>query len=637
MYVSIKKFLCPMVCLMMAAGIFSCRKILDTQNLSAISGDQVWNSTATANDYLYNTYASVLTRGWTAGATVQGPTQIMEVDAYTLNNISYGAVYNGNNAPQIFGGTLNNNNNPDVGYDNFSQVFQCNTIISNVQSSSGISAADKVNLIAQAKFLRALCYYYEARAFGKIVWIDTLLSPKQDLRLPTVPTVAQSWKYVIRDLQDAVAGLPATSPTGLANKYVAEAFLSEACLEALAYAHYPDPPNVQPDDPLLELAVSSARDVITNGGYALDPNYGEMFNGTNPAASEILFSRTLNSINTQVQNTPILWLVINLNNSYIQQYDGSPSITVSTTFQAWGSANPTQNMADDYLVVDQQDPTTALPWYETSQFINSVTHSARPGTTDIPHNTGETDLSYGTVDPASGQTMWTLTNVGRDARWAASIISDSTELAGQTMTTCVKGNATRWMQIYQITKYNSITNLYWNKMVWPVSPGFFYTNPTNYSYPIMRLGRVYLNLAEAYLLQGNVADAVTAFNRTRVVHGQLPPSRAADLTAAWTDYKRERRVDLTLENDYYWSLLRWGLYGGEANHGNAPVGDIPELDSVPRVMDISKDRMKYVIVTGPFFSSNNVRHFDYPRRYLFPISYNKFILPNNNIVQNPGW
>jgi hypothetical protein len=193
------------------------------------------------------------------------------------------------------------------------------------------------------------------------------------------------------------------------------------------------------------------------------------------------------------------------------------------------------------------------------------------------------------------------------------------------------------MKIQGAAYYVSLTNMYWNKTVWPVTPAYFYTNPTDYAWVITRLGRVYLNLAEAYLLQGDVGDAVTALNKTRTVHGQLPASTAGDLATAWTDYKRERRVDLTLENDYYWSLLRWGMYGGNANHGNAPVGDIPELDEVPTVMDISRDRSGFVVTQGAYFGVNGNRHFDYPRRYLLPISVTGYILQNGNIVQNPGW
>lgn len=613
----------------LTAGLFSCSKILNTTNLQTINTDQVWNSTATAQDFIYSAYSSVLGHGWNGSYT-------SSVDAYTPNNLPYDQIYNQNNTEPIFSGTLNNNDDPDAGYNNFSEIRQCNMIIDNVTASSGISASDKVGLIAQGYFLRALCNYYTARAFGKIIWIDTVLDENDELRLPTVASPAQSWQYVIQDLETAISLLPATSSPGLANKYIAEALLSEACLEAIAYSSYPSAPSIASQDSLVQLSISSAKAVISSGQYSMDPNYAEMFNGTNPNSSEIIFSQYLSSISTTLQNTPMQYDVINVQNSYISNYGGSPALNNDGLFQAWIDDGPTQNLADAYLVKDQSS-SQWLQWNETSQFKAAVNQSARPSTTDIPHNAGETDVEYGIINPASGQTMWSLVNTGRDARWAASIISDSNQFQGETLTTCIDGNATRWMKILNYDYYVSLSNLYWLKNVWTVTPTYLYNTPTNFAYVITRLGRVYLNLAEAYLLEGDITDAVAALNQTRTTHGQMSPSTAADLTTAWTDYKREREVDLTRENDYYWSLLRWGLYGGAANHGNAPLGDIPELDAAPQVTDISKDRMKYVTVQGSFYSLDNVRHFDYPRRYLFPISYQNYILENGNIVQNANW
>jgi len=180
--------------------------------------------------------------------------------------------------------------------------------------------------------------------------------------------------------------------------------------------------------------------------------------------------------------------------------------------------------------------------------------------------------------------------------------------------------------------------MYWRKGVYTnVSPFYLNTVKTDYHYVCMRLGRVYLNLAEAYLLKGDVPDAVAAFNQTRTVHGQLPPSVASNLADAWTDYKRERRVDLTEENDYYYSLLRWGRYGGPANSNIAPGGTIPGLTEPVRVMDITRDRKGFVIVTGPFSNAYDQRKFDPGRRYLLPIA--QSYIDNNPGFgpQNPGW
>jgi hypothetical protein len=619
----------------MAAGLFSCGKKLTTQDLSAISGSQVWNSTPTAENFIYNTYDNVLYDGWTGGS------QITNWDAYTLNNMTFGNAYGGLYVPQVFGGVLTNQDDASNKYNDFTNILACNMIISNVAASSGISASDKVWLEAEGYFLRGLQNYYVARSFGKIIWIDTVLGPDQNLRLPTVASPAESWHYIIDDLEKAAAGLanqPTPVPSGLATVATVEAFLGEAALEAEAYQHYPDAPNPQPTDSLVQLAISSANAAIQGGGYTIDPDYAGMFNGTSPNSPEIMFSQYLSSINTDFNNTPMQYLNFGMINGYIEQYGGSPLFTNDGLYQGWGGNAPTQNLADQYLVIDK---TTghAVQWDQSSQFLNAVTLNA--ATPAIPTNVSgvETPVEYGTVSPASGETFWTLTNNNRDARWAATIASDSTPYTGgNVLTMDVWGNCPRNM--FYTTSFGSevsVTNFYWNKYMWPVTPIYTYGTPCNYAYVVMRLGRVYLNLAEAELLAGNIPAAVAALNATRVQHGKLPPSAATGAADAWTDYKRERDVELTLENDYYWSLLRWGLYGGAANHGNAPLGNIPELSTPPKVTDISKDRLQFRVVTGQFYGSNGSRTFLYPQQYLLPIAYNTYILPNTNIVQNPGW
>jgi hypothetical protein len=95
-------------------------------------------------------------------------------------------------------------------------------------------------------------------------------------------------------------------------------------------------------------------------------------------------------------------------------------------------------------------------------------------------------------------------------------------------------------------------------------------------------------------------------------------------------------VDLVLEDDYYWSLLRWGRYGGPANHNIASGGIIPELTDVPQVIDISKSRKAFSVVEGSFFGSNNIRIFE-PKRYLFPIAQGYLDRNSKFGPQNPGW
>lgn len=116
------------------------------------------------------------------------------------------------------------------------------------------------------------------------------------------------------------------------------------------------------------------------------------------------------------------------------------------------------------------------------------------------------------------------------------------------------------------------TNYLWRKGVYINDWRIFVDVPTDYHYVIFRYGRALLNKAEALLClaksdPSKLSEAVATFNQTRTVHGGLPESEASTLVEAWKDYKIERHVELPMEGDYYWSLLRRGKYGEEANDG----------------------------------------------------------------------
>ena len=611
-------------------ALSSCSKKFDTQPFDRISGDVVWSSKANAETFIFSTYGLMYNYA-------SGP----GTDPYTLNTLGFDDIYNG--AQSVFTGTFDKT--ADFGFNNWGTIRRCNQIITQVGASTGISDADKVALIAEGKFLRAMSYFDVARRIGRIVWINTVLAPTDSLLLHSTANPTESYKYIIQDLSDAIQGLPTTKIPGRANKYVAESFMTEVCLEAMAYENYPNAPANNPSDPLLDTVMKYGNDVIANGGYSLVSDYGSMFNDVAPTSSETIFAIYNTKLTTAVDNTPMQLYMLNVNNDAIKRFGGSPLFTSDATpFIAWVQHGPTNNLAEDYLVIDKADPTKALPWDQTSQFNAAIDQNASIPSSgnynkEIPQAGGETSIEHGVVKPGSADNIWTLTNDGRDARYAASFISDSTQFYGQTITTDVHGNASRWSKIVGESYYVSLTNLYWKKGVYTniPAPAFYYSTPTDYHYMCMRLGRVYLNMAEAYLLKNDVADAVAAFNMTRTVHGKLPPSTASDLATAWTDYKRERRVDLTLENDYYYSLLRWGRYGGPANHGNGGGGTIQELTQVPQVMDISKDLSSFSVVTGSFFGSNNVRVFDASKRYLFPIAQGYLDNNPNFGPQNPNW
>ncbi|WP_419031822.1 RagB/SusD family nutrient uptake outer membrane protein, partial [Dysgonomonas gadei] len=152
----------------------------------------------------------------------------------------------------------------------------------------------------------------------------------------------------------------------------------------------------------------------------------------------------------------------------------------------------------------------------------------------------------------------------------------------------------------------------------------------NYHLTPLRLGRSYLNYAEVMLRLKDAPKAIEYINKTRITHGQLPALPTdMSLSDAWKYYKNERRVELVLENDRYWSLLRWGKEEG--------LDVIPELSTPPTAIEISEDGKSYRFIDVPVVHSANNRNFT-SRRYFFPIPKSE-ILTNKALTndQNPGW
>ena len=188
--------------------------------------------------------------------------------------------------------------------------------------------------------------------------------------------------------------------------------------------------------------------------------------------------------------------------------------------------------------------------------------------------------------------------------------------------------------------YNTTTGYYWRKgNIENPTPRAYHNCQVALHFNIVRLGEAYMNLAEAYLLKHDVPNAVKALNMTRTIHGGLSESTAATEEEAWTDYIRERNCELTNEGgDIYYSYLRWGKYGGYANHGRDAGDIIYDLDRPVYKMSISRDRSKLLV--GQMTLNNSAQRKFTEKRYLLPI--NQSFLNTREAygldhVQNKGW
>lgn len=583
-----------------------CNDFLDTKPSESYSEELVWSSRSTAEAFILQTYNDVIPKY----------TDFKTEDCLTTNSVY---VYQG--SPNAVRELVDRG--WDFGFGDFGTVRRCNLIIEKV-AASPIDEKSKTELIAEGKMLRAMTYYYQAKHTGRVIWVDRVLTEEDDFNLKLTSTIKESYDYILKDLDDAIAGLPTESKAGRLNKNAALALKSEVCLTAAAYTG---------EKALFQQAID-AVDAIQ--GYTLDSNYEGMFNQDGAYSSpEIILARYRSKDNNTCGNTLMQEMIPNQNNDAIKNFGCSPVMKTDFIFECWMSHAPSQNLVDNYLVIDRLT-NQAVPWNESTQFKNSVNEVPVSDVADMAYDPKELVNGKGYVSK-DGTKLNELVYGDRDKRFYATIVYDSCLFYGETITMCQKGNLNRCSRVGNPgTSHMPLTNYMWRKSIYNVSPRPFVDVLTDYHYVVFRLGRVLMNKAEALLCQGKWQEAMNVINKTREVHGGLPASTATNLAEAWIDYKRERNVELPLEGDYYWSLLRWGKYGQEANHGLAPTSVIPELNCPATFSEISKDRQRMFV--GQVQFTNDQREFR-TRRYLFPIP--QGVINANPALsdadQNPEW
>lgn len=631
------------------ATLSACQDTLDTHPSSIFTEDVVWGSLATADAFVNATYSSVLTSGFAGGGVNTG------WESRTPNGCQASQVGEGIDGVAT---ELGISNSSDFGSNRFALLRRCNLIIDKATNSS-LAESDKNLLIAEGHFLRGLIFFDQARKMGRFVPLTQVLTESDSLasRVEMTGNVAESYNYVVADLEEAVKGLPETASAGRATKWAAEVILSRACLQAYAYTK---------DTKFLNRAKTAAQDVIQNSGVSLASDYGSLFNEDDPNNPEILLGYYRLADNTQVVDFDELINVYpNIGTDDMttsRSATGYPSTT--RTFESWGIFFPTQDLVDQYLAIDEETG-EAKPWYETSQFKENVEELdpstvKKAGSVDsyrrvngqqrripTPQDLKQTKTGYPVfqrylkLKDGATRNLSQLMYSNRDARLAATVVTDSTQWVGVTCCMNLSGNLSQGVRDKEDGGwYNTTTGYYWRKgTLEKLNPRAFYSVKVDYHQPVVRLGEAYMNLAEADLLLGDVPGAVAALNQTRTVHGHLPASTASTAEDAWADYIRERNCEMAYEaGDIYFSYLRWGKYGSYANHGRQAGDIIYDLDRPVYKIEISRDRTKALIGQLTLMGSAN-RNFT-EKRYLLPI--NQGFLNTReayglNHVQNEGW
>lgn len=235
------------------------------------------------------------------------------------------------------------------------------------------------------------------------------------------------------------------------------------------------------------------------------------------------------------------------------------------------------SLVPDYATIWRQagdNSSESIFEIETGQFNNTDFGVQNYCTAQGPRVGGKggwSDLGFGFCNPSTD-----LINAyeANDKRKAATIIfidNSGTHIG----TTLFDG--------FRIPSSDSVQNLFYNYKAYHSENGFeSYLGNRDFKQKnlhILRYAEVLLMNAEAAAQQGNPGLALTALNMVRTRAG-LPSAGIADQNAIW----KERRVELAMEHDRFWDIVRQGRASQVMQAaGKAFVAGKHELLPVPGV------------------------------------------------------
>jgi len=162
---------------------------------------------------------------------------------------------------------------------NYNAIYKANQLLEQLALKGTVIpiVADRTNMEAEARFLRAFCYFDLIRWFGRVPLIENTLSPQEVSTIGRSP-VSEIYDLILSDLQFAVTNLAPSYDAanfGRVTKYGAKGLLAMVYMTRSS-------PNYGIDGSTLGLnewdkAYQQLNDIKTSGLYVFSPTYASIF------------------------------------------------------------------------------------------------------------------------------------------------------------------------------------------------------------------------------------------------------------------------------------------------------------------------------------------------------------------------
>ncbi|MEO9804170.1 MAG: RagB/SusD family nutrient uptake outer membrane protein [Reichenbachiella sp.] len=259
------------IILTVALASFGCDDFLSPEKKQGLSADAFWQNSTHARQAVIAAYSALQAHDGSKWTFFE---QMYIAATWKSDGIL--------NAPTHYGQTIANftNGSDEPTFSafwksNYTGIAYANQLIENIPDVADMDDAEKAEIVAEAKFLRAIFHFNLLVAFENIPLI-TSTQKSSDEFLVTQATPSAVWTQIEQDLSDAKAGMPASrsgEDVGRATSWTASAYLGKAFL---FQEKFPE-------------AVTELTDVVNNGPYDLLPNYADNFNGLGENGVESVF------------------------------------------------------------------------------------------------------------------------------------------------------------------------------------------------------------------------------------------------------------------------------------------------------------------------------------------------------------
>lgn len=436
----------------------------------------------------------------------------------------------------------------------YKSIRECNDFLAKIENAP-LDDTEKTEVIGEVKFIRAWNYFTLVKRYGGVPIIDKAQEyapDEESLAKLQVPrsTEEQTYRFIIKDCQDAAFALPQTRTTDphRVTKGAALALCSRAALYAGSIAKYGNVTlgkltgiDRSKADEFYEIAYQASQEAIPM--YKLfdqmpnkEQNFNKLF--VTQDNGEYIFEKLFD-------------VATGLGNCYDKKH-------LPYSYCRWGSITPTLEMVESFEYLDGSDGKMKL-------------NGAYDDTYDMFQGKDPRFLAsvYVPGSPLLGSTMQyqrglilpdgkkRLAQSAPGSSYSKEVYKDPN--TGEEITIFGKdggtdgGDASKTgFNIRKFVDENLKVTAQWD------------FGKTETSFPIFRVAEMYLNLAEAAVeMNQHLPEAFSAIKAIRDRAGVKTNFAAVDVEKV----RQERKVELAFEGHRLWDMKRWRIAAKDYTKG----------------------------------------------------------------------